>query len=135
MVMVLLWEIARHLIKKWARENPGIEISLWLEKEKNEKGKVLSLKYKTCIKFEGELNRISTLKKTWLNGNTEGRLIPLKYHCTSKLHMKALRSFTALVLKMLVEVDQKELTLSPDEFKRIKSEVIISYFVAKTDIL
>ena len=88
----------------------GLKFLCGWRKRRTKRGKCLILKYKTCIKFEGELNRVSTLKKIWLNVNTGGRLIPLKYHCTSKPHMKALRSFKALVLKMLVEVDQKELT-------------------------
>ena len=45
-MMVLSREIYQHLIEKQARENLGLEISLWLEKEKKDKGKVLSWKNK-----------------------------------------------------------------------------------------
>ena len=54
--------------------------------------------------------------------------------------MKALRSFKAIVLKMLAEVGQKKVHMSDitwvsqNEFKRLKRKVNIAYFVAKNDI-
>ena len=64
----------------------------------------------------------------------------LKDHCISNSHMKALRSFKAIVLKMPAEVDQKKVHMSDitwvsqNEFKRLKRKVNIAYFVAKNDI-
>ena len=55
--MVLSREISQHLIEKWTRENEPLEISLWLEKEKDHKGKKISLKSKKCIKFKGGINK------------------------------------------------------------------------------
>ena len=64
----------------------------------------------------------------------------LKDHCISNSHMKALRSFKAIVLKMPAEVGQKKVHMSgktcvsQDEFKLLKRKVNIAYFVAKNDI-
>ena len=111
-------------------------ISLWLEKEKNEKGKILSLKCKACIKFESKINNMSTFKETLIDAYSGGRLASLKDHCNAKPHMKVLRSFKASVLKMPAEVGQKEsdTSVSPDELKRPKRKANIAYFVAKNDI-
>ena len=97
------------IVKTLSREiSQHLEISLWLEKEKDEIGKILSLKCKPCIKFEDKVNSTSTFKKTRINGYTSGRLVSLKAHCSDKPHMKASRSFKASVLKVSAEVDQKE---------------------------
>ena len=99
--------------------------SLWLEKVKDEKENNLNLKCKACIKFEDEINGLSTFKKTWIDGYSGGRLVSLKDHCNSKSHMKALRSFKASV----------DTSVSPDEFKRLKRNTAnIAYFAAKNDI-
>ena len=64
----------------------------------------------------------------------------LKDHCISNSHMKALRSFKAIVLKMPAEVGQKKVHMSDktcvsqDKFKLLKRKVNIAYFVAKNDI-
>ena len=44
--MALMQKIYQHLIEKFARENLGLENSLWLEKETDKKGKSLSLNCK-----------------------------------------------------------------------------------------
>lgn len=59
--MTLSREISQHLIETWSH---GLEVSLWLEKEKDEKRNILSLKCKACIKSEGQINSMSMLKKT-----------------------------------------------------------------------
>ena len=61
-------EISQNLIEKWARENPSLEISLWLEKTKNENGKIVNLKCKACTHFESEISGMASFKKTWIDG-------------------------------------------------------------------
>ena len=92
-------EISQNLIEKWARVNPSLEISLWLEKTKNENGKIVNLKSRACTHFEIEISIMTSFKKTWIDGYTGERLVALKEHCNGKPHMKALRSFKASVLK------------------------------------
>ena len=48
--MALSQETSQHLTEIWTRENPGLKISLWLEKGKDEGLKILSLRHKPCIK-------------------------------------------------------------------------------------
>ena len=50
--------------------------------------------------------------------------------------MKVSHSFRASVLKMLGEVNQKEvdMTVLPDEFKRLKRKANIAHLAAKNDI-
>ena len=71
------------------------------------KRKILSVKCKVCM-LEGEINSMSTLKKTWVDGYSGGRLVSLKDHCNGKPHLKVLCSFKVSLLKMLGEVGQKE---------------------------
>ena len=104
----------------------GLEISLWLEKEKDKKWKKkLSLKCKACTKFEGEINSMSKLKKTWIEVYNGGRLASIKDHCNGKLHMKILHSFKASILKIPAKVVQKEVDtdVSLDEFKGSKENL------------
>ena len=54
----------------------------WLEKEKNGKWKKLSLMYKVWMKFEGEINSMSALKKT--KGYGGARLASTKDYCNWK---------------------------------------------------
>ena len=68
--MALSREISQHFLEKWGLENPGLEVLLWLEK-----GKILCLNCKTCIKFENEINSMSAFKKTCINGYSGGRLV------------------------------------------------------------
>ena len=128
-------EISQNLIEKWARENPSLEISLWLEKTKNENGKIV--KCKACTHFESdEISGMASFKKTWIDGYTGARLVALKEHCNGKPHMKALRSSKASVLKMPAEVGQKDIdtSVSADEMKRLERKANIAYFAAKNDI-
>ena len=99
--------------------------------------KKLSLKCKAYVKFEGEINSMTMLKKTWIEGYNRGRLASIKDHCNGKPHMKTFCSFKASVLKISAEVGQKEVgaSVSLDEFKRLKRKSIVAYFVAKNDIL
>ena len=129
--MVLLREISQHLTKKLARENAGLEIWLWLEKEDNEKAKILSLKSKACIKFKGKINSMSTFEKIWIDGYGGVILGSLTGHCNGKSHMKTLRSFKVSVLKMPAEVGRKEVDtdVSLEEFKRLKTKAKIAYSV------
>ena len=48
-------------------ENPGLEISLWLEKEKDKKGKILALRRKSCIKFEAKAGLMVIVEEDWLH--------------------------------------------------------------------
>ena len=93
------------------------------------------MKCKACTKFEGEINSMSKLKKTWIEVYNGGRLASIKDHCNGKLHMKILRSFKASILKIPAKVVQKEVDtdVSLDEFKRLKRKSNIAYFVAKND--
>ena len=77
-----------------------------------------------------------TLKKTWIDGYSGGRLVSLKDYCNGKAHMKGLGSFKLSVLKMLGEVCHKEVDTAvlPDKFKRLKRKANIVYFAAKNDI-
>ena len=65
-VIGLSGKISQHLIEKRASENPGLKTSLWLKKEKGEKGKKISSICEAYIKFEGEIKSISTCKKSRL---------------------------------------------------------------------
>ena len=67
------------------------------------KRKILSVKCKVCM-LEGEINSMSTLKKTWVDGYSGGRLVSLKDHCNGKPHLKVFCSFKVSLLKMLGEV-------------------------------
>ena len=126
-------EISQNLVEKWARENPSLGISLWLEKTKNENG---NLKCKACTHFESEISGVASFKKTWIDGCTGARLVELKEHCNGKPQMKALRSFKASVLKMPAEVGQKDIdtSVSADEMERLERKANIAYFAAKNDI-
>ena len=105
--------IFQYLVEKWARENPGLEISLWLER-RTKKGKKMNCK--PCIRLEGEISSMSVC-----NGYSGGRLAS-STHCTCMLRMKALRSFKALVLKTPVEIGQEDvdMSVSPDDSKESK---------------
>ena len=87
--MSLSREISQNLIEKWARENPSLEISPWLEKTKNENGKIVNLKCKACTHFESEISGMASFKKIWIDGYTGARLVALKEHCNGKPRMKA----------------------------------------------
>ena len=99
-------------------------------KREEQKWKILSLKCKACVEFQGEINRMSTLKKTWIEHCSGGRLAAINDHCNGKPHMKTLCSFKASVLKIPSEVRQEEVS-SLDKLKRLKRKV---NFVAKNDI-
>ena len=73
---------------------------------------------------------MSTLKKTWIEHYSGGRLAAINDHCNGKPHMKTLCSFKVSFLKIPSEVGQKEV-VSLDEFKRLKRK---ANFVAKNDI-
>ena len=108
-------------------QNVSLEISLWLRKEKN---KILNLKCKEWIKFEGEINSMSTYNKTWIKGYSEWRLVSTKDHYNSKPHMKALWSFISSILKMPAEVGQKDVGVSVS-LEKVKRKANIAYFAAK----
>ena len=84
-------------------QNLGLESSLWLEKEKDKKAKNLNMKCKVCIKFDGEINSMSTFKKTWIDRFSGGRLVSTKDHCNSKPYMKFAWLFIASVLKTILK--------------------------------
>ena len=90
--------------------------------------KKLSLKCKAYVKFEGEINSMTMLKKTWIEGYNGGRLASIKDHCNGKPHMKTFCSFKASVLKISAEVGQKEVgaSVSLDEFKQLKRKSIVA---------
>ena len=130
-------EISQNLIEKWARENPSLEISLWLEKTKNDNWKIVNLKCKRhALTLKVKTSGMALFKKTWIDGYTGARLVALKEHCNGKPHMKDLRSFKASVLKMPTEVGQKDIdtSVSADEMKRLERKANIAYFAAKNDI-
>ena len=59
------------------------QMGTWLEKEKKEKWKNSSLKCKVLMKFEGEMNSMSALKKT--KGYSGAWLASTKDPCNRKL--------------------------------------------------
>ena len=89
------------------------------------------LKGKACIKFKGEINSMSTLKKTWIEGYIGGRLASVKDNCNDKPHMKALRPFKASALNIPAEVGLKKVvtSVSLDEFKLRKRNANITYIL------
>ena len=102
-------KIKSNLIQKWARENPSLEISLWIETEMNKSGQIIKLKCKACTKFEKEISGMKMFKTTWIDGYTAAKLCGLKEHVGGKPDGKAMRSFKATVLKLPSENDQREL--------------------------
>ena len=130
-------EIKPSLIQKWARENPSLEISLWIETEMNTSGQVIKLKCKACTKFEKEISGMKKFKTTWIDGYTGGaKLCGLKEHVGGKPHGKVMRSFKATVLKLPSENDQRELetSITPEEMSRLTRKANIAYFAAKNDM-
>ena len=89
------------------------------------------LKGKACIKFKGEINSMSTLKKTWMERYSGGRLASIKDNCNDKPHMKTLRSFKASALNIPAEVGLKKVVTSAslDEFKLRKRKANITYIL------
>ena len=89
------------------------------------------LKGKACIKFKGEINSMSTLKKTWIEGFIGGRLASVKDNCNDKPHMKALRPFKASALNIPAGVGLKKVvtSVSLDEFKLRKRKANITYIL------
>ena len=89
------------------------------------------LKGKACIKFKGEINSMSTLKKTWIEGYIGGRLASIKDNCNDKPHMKALRPFKASALNIPAGVGLKKVvtSVSLDEFKLRKRKANITYIL------
>ena len=89
------------------------------------------LKGKACIKFKGEINSMSTLKKTWIEGYIGGRLASVKDNCNDKPHMKALRPFKASALNIPAGVGLKKVvtSVSLDEFKLRKRKANITYIL------
>ena len=89
------------------------------------------LKGKACIKFKGEINSMSTLKKTWMERYSGGRLASIKDNCNDKPHMKTLRSFKASALNIPAEVGLKKVvtSVSLDEFKLRKRNANITYIL------
>lgn len=130
--MAISREISHHFIKKWTLETPCLEILLWLKEKKDKKRKIISLKCKGCIKFQSETNSMSMFKKTWIDDYGEGRLVSLKYHCNGKPHVKALLSLKGSVL-MPDKVGQivVDMSVSLNEFRRLKRKADIAYFAAK----
>ena len=61
-------ELDQNLLEKWARENPKLEILLWLEKCKDNSGKITSFKCKACTMFEKGIDRMHNCKRTWIKG-------------------------------------------------------------------
>ena len=89
------------------------------------------LKGKACIKFKGEINSMSTLKKTRIEGYSGGRLASVKDNCNDKPHMKALRPFKASALNIPAGVGLKKVvtSVSLDEFKLRKRKANITYIL------
>ena len=99
------------------------------------------LKGKACIKFKGEINSMSTLKKTWIEGYIGGRLASVKDNCNDKPHMKALRPFKASALNIPAGVGLKKLSRvyhwmnSNCAKEKLTSHIFcFTYIIAKNDI-
>ena len=100
---VRLLYIIMMMLSQEISQNLGLESSLWLEKEKDKKAKNLNMKCKVCIKFDGEINSMSTIKKTWIDRFSGGRLVSTKDHYNSKPCMKFVWLFIASVLKTILK--------------------------------
>ena len=65
-------EVKLSLIQKWASDYPEINISLWINCTKNDKGRIMNLKCKACTEFEKEISGMNGFRRTWIDGYTSG---------------------------------------------------------------
>ena len=90
-------DIDQKKIEKWMRDNPSLELSLWLETEKHNL-KNTSLYCKSCRTFKSKIEKIKFYNNAWVEGSRNYKISNVKDHCNSKPHKLSMEMYKASVL-------------------------------------
>ena len=73
-------DIDQKKIEKWMRDNPSLELSLWLETEKHNL-KITSLYCKSCRTFKSKIEKMKFYNNAWVEGSRNYKISNVKDHC------------------------------------------------------